>query len=364
MLRQTTFLVFFFYLFNLSAATIPFGTSTRSHNITAQEYRDLIRLSENSAPRFYPRNQPDWQPTLDTAKFKYVLVTGTATNDEALYLKHAIAQNLPPDMKMVVVVNPAHLKFYQAEYAAYLNDDRIVFAVTASADGGTWARDAFPVPVIHKDGTTSLVGAHYYRPFNGQADIAQSLSMSLQQNTFTFVGGNILSDENGVCFIVDSFRRFTSTLDDYKNAYGCTAVHLMEHVGGLGDIDEMLKPIGNNTIITSAPEYVEALKSWGYQVIQIPKAATPSYDYRTYANSLILNGTVFMPAYGTSQDAEAQAAYEALGYKVIPIPSNELSDDFHGSVHCQTMAYPDMNMSIFFNQTGLRPLTTSFKISK
>lgn len=358
MLKLSSLIIGFLFVLNSQAnVKIPFGTSTRSHNITAQEYADLMANPENFAPRNYLRDTPDWQPSLDVAPFKYVLVSGDASNDEALFLKHEIAKNLPADMKMVVVVTAGSLKSYQKEYAQYLSSDRIIFAVTPSAGGGTWARDAFPVPVTHEDGTTSLVGAKYYRPFNGNADIAQSIAYSIQQFKFTFVGGNILSDENGTCFIVDSFRRFTSTDADYKSAYGCKAVHLMPHVGGLGDIDEMIKPIGNNTILTATPKYVDQLKSWGYNVIEIPQAATPSYDYRTYANSLVLNGTVFMPTYGIAKDADARAAYEKLGYKVVEIPSNELSDSFHGSVHCQTMAYPDMSLSTFFAQAGLEPAT-------
>jgi hypothetical protein len=358
MLKRSSLIIgFLFVLSSQANVKIPFGTSTTSHNITAQEYADLMANPENFTPRNYLRDTPDWQPTLDVAPFKYVLVSGDASNDEALFLKHEIARNLPADMKMVVVVTAGSLKSYQKEYAQYVSSDRIIFAVTPSAGGGTWARDAFPVPVTHEDGTTSLVGAKYYRPFSGNTDIAQSISYSIQQFKFTFVGGNILSDENGTCFIVDSFRRFTSTDADYKSAYGCKTVHLMPHVGGLGDIDEMIKPIGNNTILTATPKYVDQLKIWGYNVIEIPQAATPSYDYRTYVNSLVLNGTVFMPTYGIAKDADAKAVYENLGYKVVEIPSNELSDSFHGSVHCQTMAYPDMSLSTFFTQTGLEPAT-------
>jgi agmatine/peptidylarginine deiminase len=357
MLKLSSLLIGFLFVIQSQAGGIPFGKSEKSHNITAQEYLKLMSNPQNFVPRLYPKDSPDWHPTLDVAQFKYVLVTGSASNDEALYLKHAIAQNLPADMKMVVVVTAGSLKSYQKEYAQYLSSDRIIFATTPSASGGTWARDAFPVPVTHKDGTSSLIGAKYYRPFSGHADIAASIAYSIQQFSFTFVGGNILADENGTCFIVDSFRRFTSTENDYKSAYGCKEVHLMKHVGGLGDIDEMIKPLGNNTILTVTPKYVDQLKTLGYNVIEFPTAATPSYDYRTYANSLVLNGTVFMPTYGISKDVDAQAAYEKLGFKVVGIPSNELSDSYHGSVHCQTMAYPDMNLATFLDQAGLELAT-------
>lgn len=52
-----------------------------------------------------------------------------------------------------------------------------------------------------------------------------------------------------------------------------------------------------------------------------------------------------MPSYGVPEDQQAQSVYEGLGYHVIPIASNDLSDEMHGSIHCQTMAYPEMNLA-------------------
>ncbi|MGZ3691989.1 MAG: agmatine deiminase family protein, partial [Pseudobdellovibrio sp.] len=104
--------------------------------------------------------------------------------------------------------------------------------------------------------------------------------------------------------------------------------------------DEVVKPIGNNTILTNTPEYANDFKAWGYNVVLLPDVPD---SYRTYANSLIVGKTVFMPTYGLASDKQAQAVYEGLGYKVFGIPSNSMSDDMHGSVHCQTMAYPAVN---------------------
>ena len=109
---------------------------------------------------------------------------------------------------------------------------------------------------------------------------------------------------------------------------------------GIGDADEVLKPLSGHRMLTNAPEYKAQLESLGYKVILLPAVAN---SYRTYVNSLIIKDTVFMPTYGISADQEATAVYQSLGYKVYGIPSNDLSDNMHGSVHCQSMAYPAMS---------------------
>ncbi len=327
-----------------------------SHQASPEELQKLYSHPKYSESRYYIMATPDWQPALDTAKFKYVLFSGLATNNEALYLKHSIVQNLPADMKVVVLVTPVMLSNYKSQYASLISSDKIIFATSTYADGGTWARDAFPVPVLHANGQTALIGAKYFRTFDGNSSIASSLNFQIKQYGFVFVGGNILADENGVCFIVDGGRRFNSTEDDYRSAYGCKDVRLMKHVSGIGDIDEVLKPLGNNTILTNTPEYVDQLKSWGYKVVELPSAKTPSYSNRTYANSLVLNGTVFMPVYNVPTDNIAAEVYEKLGYKVIRIPSNDMSDRYSGSVHCQTMAYPPMNEADLMSALQLQPL--------
>lgn len=327
-----------------------------SHKATNEELQWLYNHPKYSESRYYIMDNPNWQPSMDVAKFKYVLFSGLATNKEAQFLKEQIIKNLPQGMKAVILSEPSSLASHRNTFLKLTTTDKVIFASSDYAQNGTWARDAFPVPVVDVNGATSLIGAKYFRNFDGNNPIATSIKFNLKQYSFVFVGGNILSDEKGVCFIVDSSRRFNSTENDYYAAYGCKDVHLMTHVSGIGDIDEVLKPIGNNTILTNTPEYIDQLKSWGYNVVALPSAKTPSYPNRTYNNSLILNGTVFMPVYGTTTDDEAAEIYENLGYKVVRIPSNDMSDNFSGSVHCQTMAYPAMNQADLFSVLQLSPL--------
>lgn len=327
-----------------------------SHQATPEELQYLYAHPKYTEARYYLMDTPDWQPTMDVAKFQYVLFSGHATNDEALNLKYEIIRNLPPGMKVIILVAPSRLNTFKQDYASLNASDKIVFATSNNAALGAWARDTFPVPVISDGGQVSLIGARYFRNFDGNNSISKIINYSMKQFSFVFVGGNILADENGVCFVVDGERRFNSTEEDYFAAYGCKNLHIMDHVSGIGDVDEVLKPIGNNTILTNTPEYVDQLKSWGYKVVELPSAKIPGKPNRTYNNSLILNGTVFMPVYGTPTDDAAAAVYESLGYKVVRIKSNEMSDVYYGSIHCQTMAYPAMNQAELFSILQIMPL--------
>lgn len=351
MLRWIISLVAFSVLSSVQAQNFFHPTP---HNITILESIQLKAQPDYETPRAYPVDDPEWQPSMDDHKFRYVLVSGYATNGEAQYLKETIAKNLPKDMKMVVLVKNVDYKKMKSNYTNIIASDKIIFATNSLVGTSEWARDAFPVPVIDKKGQTSLIGAKYYRDFYGNQVIADAVQYNFKQFKFTFVGGNILADENGSCFVVNSPRLFNSKDTDFKAAYGCKGIHFMKHLAGIGDIDEVLKPIANKTVLTNRPEYVDDLKSWGYKVILMPSAQTPSYKYRTYMNSLLLNGIAFMPTYGVPTDAAAKKVYESLGYKVVGIPSNELSDRFFGSVHCQTMAYPAMNENELFSLLNLQ----------
>lgn len=317
--------------------------SYNSHEPTAQELKkvyDDFRLLPKKNTLTEPVTTPAWQPVFDTADFRYVLLSSEADFDEAAQLRYKIAENLPDKVKLVLLVTAANVERVKKAYAPYIAADRLILAKDASIAGGFWARDAFPYPVITSEGALSLVGAHYYRPFRSSQALADSLHLRLTQNNFTFVGGNLIADEFGTCFTIDSYRRFTTTENDLRSVYGCREVHILKHEAGIGDVDEVMKPLGNKVILTNIAAYADDFKAWGYQVVMLPFIPN---SYRTYANSLIVGKTVFMPIFGVATDLQAQQVYESLGYKVVGIRTNSLSDDQHGSIHCQSMAYPNIN---------------------
>lgn len=68
----------------------------------------------------------------------------------------------------------------------------------------------------------------------------------------------------------------------------------------------------------------------------------------SYANYLVVNGAVLVPAYGEAADASAVAVVAAAhpGREVVPVDARELIWQ-NGSVHCLTMQLPDGLLSPF-----------------
>lgn len=343
----------FFVFFAISTAVSANESSVLQHGASAAEMQQLQQSPFWDVPRFYPANAPNWQPVLDTTDFKYVLLSSEASFSEAANLRYTIARNLPAGVKLVLLVTPSNIDQVKRNYAAHIDLSRVIFASANNIANGFWARDAFPVPVQDPQGRLSLVSARYYRNFTAGASLATAVNAPMSQSTFTFVGGNLLADEHGTCFVVDSYRRFNSTDEDMRQAYGCKNLHVMRHAAGLGDIDEVIKPLGNGVMLTNEPSYVSDLESWGYRVVMMPKI---SGGYRTYINSLVVGKTVFMPTYGVATDNEARRVYESLGFQVVGITSNVLSDQMHGSVHCQTMAYPALSEEALLKSLNLTRL--------
>lgn len=68
----------------------------------------------------------------------------------------------------------------------------------------------------------------------------------------------------------------------------------------------------------------------------------------TYANYLVVNGTILMPSYGSPQKDELAAKMLGIaypGYNVVQIDCIPLIRQ-HGSLHCVTMQLPKGTLSV------------------
>jgi hypothetical protein len=328
----------------------------RTHEPSAQELQKALKLNHLWQKSGH-RQTSEWQPLQDTAAFAYVLMSANEEgSSEVAALRQGIAQNLPAGVKLVILANAADKEAVVAKYSAWIDPARLIVATDSDpdTDNGFWARDSFPIPVIHpKTHKTSLVETTYYRSFHSGPAVAKAVAAHLQQNAPVFVGGNLLADEDGNCFSVNSYRLFDLKATDFGAIFGCKQLHLMDHVAGIGDVDEVLKPLSGHRILTNQVSYKAQLETWGYKVILLPELAGTN---RTYANSLIVRDTVFMPTYSVAEDDIATKVYQNLGYKVVGLQSIELSDQMNGSVHCQTMAYPAMTPLHLLQSLGLHEI--------
>jgi agmatine/peptidylarginine deiminase len=296
------------------------------------------------------------RPVEEYADFGYVLLSAeTSYVNEAAELRKIIAKNLPEHVKLVILTSESEAEQTRATYAQWIPNDRLIIAMHPTYRNGFWARDSFPVPVVMKqENNLGLVAARYFRTFDGHQALSASVkNKNLLAKSFRFVGGNLLADHEGNCFVVASSRMFGLTAEDILQNYGCKTLEVLPHEAGIGDVDEVIKPLPGKRMLTNVSSYIPRLRELGYEVFTLPYLQE---RYRTYVNALVVGNRVFMPAYGVAEDAEATRVYEQLGYQVIPIRSNTLSDSYQGSIHCQTMAYPKMDLESFLRLTGLRKL--------
>jgi hypothetical protein len=292
-------------------------------------------LSENDDAKDVPKFAVS-RPYAEYEAGSFLLIAASSAFN-SLAVTTRIAANLPRGVKLVVLASGAiERATAKRRYRQYLTDDRLT-VIDLGTETGLWARDSLPIPVWMQDRRLGLVDARYYHGHEPDELLAQAFRSPLLRHRYYFEGGNLLTDSEGHCFVVAN-RNIASMPDSaFERYYGCRRLTRLEHVAGIGHVDERIKIVGGKRVLTDEPRYEQVLRDAGYEVTLLPR---PMTRYGTYANALLLNGTVYMPSYGEAGDAEAEALYRELGFHVVPVPSTQLSSRGKGSVHCITMVYP------------------------
>ncbi|WP_141734738.1 agmatine deiminase family protein [Oligoflexus tunisiensis] len=259
-----------------------------------------------------------------------------------------------------------------------------------------WARDWAPLGAVTASNELRLLDFNYYP--RREADDATARSFAgLTGITRVSVpvyneGGNFMNNNRGECLMstrvtdanADVFKAGDMVLDaeDIKQYYGefagCEQTYIFPRMPteGTGHIDMWAKFLNDDTVIVGQisnetlsyasssnrsltqqiQRYLDArardIADLGYNVVRIPMPVPSAGLFRSYTNSLLLNGTAIVPQYlrgnsGSYQDqallrsyeAEARRVYESLGYKVVFIPSDGMIAT-GGAVHCVTMQVP------------------------
>lgn len=265
-----------------------------------------------------------------------------STNDEIKMMKTAIVKNTPAD---VVIVIYGKLKDEMdhaiTAFKPLRNPEKLKFVLwEKEGSRNFWTRDAFPVAAFgEKDGipVIGLVGGVYPESFQPNVPVGELLSYPLVRHGESVDHGNFMADTKGNCFVGPAYVAKDTTLGSH---YRCKTVTHFPRVRGIGHIDEHSKLLSDDLAITDSVEHQEIFASRGIKTILIPAAGTDASPYRTYANTLVVNGTAFVPIYDNADDSIAISVFESQGLKVIPLLSKYTSDKLHGSIHCFTMIYP------------------------
>jgi agmatine/peptidylarginine deiminase len=148
---------------------------------------------------------------------------------------------------------------------------------------------------------------------------------------------------------VDNNRSRSIPLSIFRDYYGCKNTIRLPYEKGIGHVDESIRFARSKTVFTDSETYEQILRDKNFDVIRLPR---PTGEYETYVNSLLVNGTMFVPIYGESTDQEAVRVYTQAGFKVVPIRTNTLSNEGLGSLHCITMTYPPVPFSQLLKSLG------------
>lgn len=294
------------------------------------------------------------RPFADYEKTGYVFVSDSFEFDSRS-VKETIAANLPNDVTLVIFMENAsssRAASLRTLFSKHLPADRLKLVELTNADSGFWARDGLPVPVIdEKLGGLSLVDAKYYYPFNSDDEVAALMGSPVNSHKFNFEGGNFMASDKGHCILVNN--RSHSKIPDsiFQTLYGCKQIDRLPHLFGIGHIDEHVRWISEDTVLTDLPEYETKLKASGLKVVMLPR---PENEIESYVNSLIVNGVAIVPVFGGKNDASALAVYTAAGFTAVGADSATLSNYGEGSVHCITMTYPPVAFGTILKSIGAR----------
>lgn len=294
------------------------------------------------------------RPFADYEKTGYVFINGDF-QFSSRQAKEAIAANLPPDTTLVVFVedaNSSRAQSIRTSFSKWLGTDRLKIIELEDASDGFWARDGLPVPVkdIAND-DLKLVDAQYYYSFEPDKEVGSLFGSSVASHRFNFEGGNFMANDLGHCILVNN--RSHSKIPDtiFETMYGCKKIQRLKHLSGIGHIDEHVRFVSQDTVLSDLPEYKTELEAAGLKVIMLPR---PQNELETYVNSLIVNGVAIVPTYGQSTDKTALDIYSQAGFKAVSADSSSLSNDGEGSVHCITMTYPPVPFAKMLKTLGAR----------
>lgn len=320
-------------------------------NLTKGPSEDQLAFMEwqNTKSRFlFPsfhttKEAPNLRPFVGHEETGYLLMS-SEFRFQSRHVKREIARYLPEDVTLVIYTHrntQAHFNQVINDFKDVISPERMRVIYLRDALGGFWARDGVPIPVWINDEEFSVVDALYYHPFSSSERIAEIFLANLLSHNFYFEGGNFMANRQGQCLVINNRRTQAMPDELFRNFYGCQSTTRFPHVAGIGHIDERIKFINDDTVVSDFPSYFQALEDLGLTVKALPRPRNP---FENYANALLINGVIYVPIFGQPTDQEAIAVYEGLGLdKVVPINTRALSNNGRGSIHCITMTYPKVD---------------------
>ena len=288
---------------------------------------------------------------LETAGYLFFSADTEFDSEEA---KRTMARELPANVTLVIYAEPGESKAaIRSQYRGLIDENRLKIVSIDNTRSGFWSRDGLPIAIWNKGGSIHMVDARYYHGFEPDRTVSTWFHANLLKHNYYYEGGNFQVNDRGDCLTVDNRRSSSIPLEIFRDYYGCKNTIRLPFEKGIGHVDESVRFAKSKTVFTDSPSYAQILRQKGFEVLMLPR---PQGEYETYVNSLLVNGTMFVPIYGERTDEEALNVYRRAGFKVVPILSNTLSNEGLGSLHCITMTYPPVPFGDLLKQIGAKEL--------
>jgi len=225
-----------------------------------------------------------------------------------------------------------------------------------------WMRDFGPISIMSQ-GKNGWLDNRYYpnRVYDDATPtlVGDTWDESVYRTPIDMEGGNFMCDTDGTCFHTQSIYYANATsqsnIDQYfQDYFGCTdqVVVATMQGEGTGHIDMSHKIVSDSTVIVGEYGYedqankqilddnAQIIASAGFDVVRIPMPSNAGGVFKSYTNSLLVNGVHLWPTYSVDPDLQAEAAQifqQTLPtYTHVPILADEVIT-WAGAIHCVTM---------------------------
>lgn len=368
MIRVTLFFFLAIFLSNtLLAQDLPNFLTEKEKQLLPSYLFPETKTGFNTPPDFTPRTMAEWE------ELDGLLITWTSYQS----ILSQIVKYAREEVTVYIVCSDSN------SVKSYLNGQGVSLSNVEYLEApynSIWCRDYGPW-TIYKDYTEqrSIVDWTYNRPRPSDdlvpGELSDYLGIDIYNTTVSpyrliNTGGNFMTDGHGTGFaselILDENPSLSeSQIDNIVSEFmGIDRYIKMETLpyDEIHHIDMHIKLLDEETLlvgeypadVADGPQIEENLQyildnfktcfGRDYKVIRIPMPPDNwnSYpnqggDYRTYTNSVIVNGTIIVPTYEEFYDTTALRIYrEAMpGYKVVGIDCNSIIPSL-GAIHCIT----------------------------
>jgi agmatine/peptidylarginine deiminase len=264
----------------------------------------------------------------------------------------------------VIVRSESEANYLREKFKSYGGNVDRLYTSVINYDS-IWYQDYGPIYSV--DATGELVANDFIYNRYGRVNddkvpvkIAAIEQTSLRKVTMNYEGGNFVSDGHGTCFASTRMYQQNPQLNAnqvnelMRANLGCENLVALKPLENdiTYHIDLFAKLVDYHTFFVGdfidqptnkkiMDENAKTLESLGYKVERIKVRSTSASNHRTHINTFLVNGYAIMPTYGIPEDDLSAHAYEAMGFKVLRIKSNDLEGQ-GGAIHCIMRSKPQL----------------------